>query len=579
MNNYIYLQEEKIKEIINNLGFKVDNVILVKSSKPELGQYQYNGVMEIAKTNKLNPIEVANKITEIMKQDSSFININIAGPGFINISFSDQSLIEYMNTINKDININKPKTINKKIIIDYGGANTAKLLHVGHLRSAIIGEALKRLTKELGCTTYGDVHLGDWGRPLGLIILEIKNRYPDLKYFDENYSGEYPDFPITNKDLEELYPIASAKGKEDPTYMEEARLINVKIQEKQKGYYDIWKRIVEISSKEIKKIYDRLNVSFEFWYGESDSDKYIDELLNLLNDRNITEKSDGAIIISVSKDTDNAPMPPLILIKSNGAVSYETTDLASLYGHMKETSPDELWYITDQRQYLHFEQVIRAAYKSKIVNQDKKLEFIGFGTMNGKDGKPFKTRDGGTMSLISLIEMVKEETLKNIGENILEEEKDEIAEKIAIAALKYADFLPNRSSDYIFDPVKFTDLNGKTGVYILYTIIRVKSLLDKASNIDYNNLTYISDIDRNIILNILEVPKVLEASYNSKSLNLITDLIYEISNAYNNLYSNNRIITEEDDIIKESRLVLTNIVYETLLKLINILGIEIPNKI
>ncbi len=579
MNNYIYLQEEKIKSIINSFGFNETNVVLVKSSKPELGQYQYNGVMEIAKKNKMNPIELANKVVNILKNDSNYKDVNVAGPGFINITFSDKSLIDYMNLINLDININKCKPINKKIIVDYGGANVAKSLHVGHLRSAIIGEALKRLSIELGCVSYGDVHLGDWGRPMGLILLEIKKRFPNLNYFDENYVGEYDACPITNKDLEELYPIASLKGKEDENYMEEARLITAKIQEKQRGYYDLWKKIVQISSEEIKKIYDRLNVSFEFWYGESNSDKYIKELFDLLKENNVTKVSEGAIIIDVSKEDDNAPMPPLLLVKSNKTVSYETTDLASLYGHMKETNPDELWYITDQRQSLHFKQVIRAAYKSMIVDDNKNIEFIGFGTMNGKDGKPFKTRDGGTMNLLDLIEIVKEETLKNIGDNVLMEEKDEIAEKIAIAALKYADFLSNRASDYIFDPVKFTDLNGKTGVYILYSTIRLKSLLEKAKDIKYDNISKISDIDRNIILKLLEVPKVLEASYNSKSLNLIADLVYDLSNSYNNLYSNNRIITEEDNSVKESRLVLSNIVYKTLQKLINVLGIEIPNKI
>ena len=581
MNNFIYIQEEKINKILIDLGYEIASVSLNKSSKPELGQYQFNGVMELAKKYKENPIEIANKIVNVLKLDSNYSNINIAGPGFINITFSDNSLLEYMTIINKDINVNKSKLKDKKLIIDYGGANVSKALHVGHLRSAIIGEALKRLSIELGCISYGDVHLGDWGRPMGLIILEIKNRFPNLEFFDEAYKGEYINCPITNKDLEELYPIASIKAKEDETYMEEARMITTKIQEKQRGYYDLWKKIVDISSKDIKKIYDRLNVSFEFWNGESDADKYINEMLDFLYKNNVTKESEGAIIIDVSKEDDNAPMPPLLLIKSNKAVSYETTDLATLYGHMKETNPDEIWYITDQRQSLHFEQVFRAAYKSNIVNKDKHLEFIGFGTMNGKDGKPFKTRDGGTMKLTDLIEMVKEETYKNIGPNVFEEEKDYIAEKVAIASLKYADFLSNRSSDYIFDPVKFTDMNGKTGVYILYSTIRMKSLLEKAkdSNIEYNNINILSEIDRNIVLKLLEVPKVLDIAYNSKSLNSIADFLYEISNLYNNLYSNNRILTEENIDIRNSRLTLTNIVYQTTMKLINILGIEVPNKI
>ncbi len=568
-----------LKKILKELNYDVDFVVLSPSKKQEFGQYQYNGVMELAKRYKKNPIEIANSIVNAMNTKDYYSNVSVAGPGFINIKFNDSYLIEYMNKINLDININKCENKLKKVIVDYGGANVAKALHVGHLRSANIGEALKRLSNELGNTSYGDVHLGDWGRPMGLVILEIKNRFPNLNYFDENFKGTYGPCPITNKDLEDLYPIASTKGKEMVEYMEEARVITTKIQDKIPGIYDLWKDIVNISSKDIKAIYDRLNVSFEFWYGESDSDKYIEELINYLKDNNIAKYDDGALIIDVSKEDDNAPMPPLLLVKSNGAVSYETTDLATILGHMKENNPDEMWYVTDQRQYLHFEQVFRAAYKSKIINENKKLEFIGFGTMNGVDGKPFKTRDGGTMKLLDLIEMVKSETLKNISNNI--EDKEKIAEITAIAALKYADFISNRSSDYIFDPVKFTDLNGKTGVYVLYSNIRMKSLLEKAkeSNINYTNLTVLNEIDRNIAIKLLEVPKVLETSYNSKSFNAIADFLYEISNLYNNMYSNNRILTEENSSIRESRLILTNIVYQTTKKLIDILGIEIPERI
>lgn len=577
MYNFILKEEETLKKIINEIGLNVDSVILIPSKKQELGQYQYNGVMELAKKLNKNPIELANTIVDKMISKDLYKSVNIAGPGFINITFKDETLIEYANYINKDININKPSLKNKKIIVDYGGANVAKALHVGHLRSANIGEALKRLSNELGNTSYGDVHLGDWGRPLGLVIKEIKETYPNLNYFDDSYKGTYGPCPITNKDLEEIYPISSLKANEDEAYMEDARIITNKIQNKVSGYYDLWKDIVEISSKDIKSIYDRLNVSFEFWYGESDSEKYIDEMIEYLTINKITKLDDGAKVIDVSKADDNSPMPPLLLIKSNGTVSYETTDLATIWGHMKNTNPDEIWYVTDQRQYLHFEQVFRAAYKSNIVSSDKQLNFLGFGTMNGLDGKPFKTRDGGTMKLIDLIELVKKETYKNIGDNI--ENKDLVAEQIAIACLKYADLMPNRSSDYIFDPVKFTDLNGKTGVYILYSTIRMKSLLEKAKDINYNKLSILDDIDRNILIKLLDVPKVLETSYNTKSLNYITDYLYEISNLYNNMYSNNRILTEENKDLRESRLILTNIVYQTTKKLIDILGIEIPERI
>lgn len=574
--NFITEQENNLKEIINSLGFNVDVVVLSVSKKQEYGEYQYNGVMELSKRLGKNPIDIANIIVEKMLEKDYYSKVTVANPGFINITFNEKYLIDYMNKINIDINVNKCESKSKTIIVDYGGANVAKALHVGHLRSANIGEALKRLSNELGNKSFGDVHLGDYGRPLGLIINEIKYKYPNLNYFDSNYNGIYGPCPITNKDLEELYPIASLKGKENEIYMEEARLITTQIQDKIPGIYDLWKDIVSISSKDIKSIYDKLNVSFEFWYGESNSEQYINDLISYLKENNIPKFDDGALIIEVSKDSDNAPMPPLLLVKSNGGLSYETTDLATIWGHMKNTNPDEIWYVTDQRQYLHFEQVFRAAYKSNIVNKDKVLEFIGFGTMNGVDGKPFKTRDGGTMKLIDLIDMVKLETIKNISNNV--ENKEETSEIVAIAALKYADFLSNRSTDYIFDPVKFTDLNGKTGVYIIYSNIRMKSLLEKASDIDYKTLTKLNEVDRNIVVKLLEVPKVLEISYNTKSLNAIADYLYELSNLYNNMYSNNRILTEENNSLRESRLVLTNIVYQTTSKLIDILGIKVPNR-
>lgn len=577
MNNFIKKEEIYLLDVIKNLGYEVSEVSLVVSKIPGI-QYQYNGAMQIAKKLGVNPRIVAEKIVEELKNKDNYSDVSIGGVGFVNISFSDKYIIDYMNLINNDISINKCESKDKKIIIDYGGANVSKALHVGHLRSAIIGEALKRLSTYLGCEVYGDSHLGDWGRPLGLVLTEIKERYPNLNYFDPEFNGEYGPLPVTNEDLEIIYPVASIKAKENETYMEEARKITTQIQEGVPGIYDLWKDVVNISKIEIKKIYDFLNVTFEFWYGESDAEKYIPDLTKYLKDNNYTYLDQGAYIIDVSLPNDNSPMPPVLYIKSNGALSYEATDLATIWGHMKETNPDEMWYVTDQRQQLHFEQVFRSAYKSKIVSENKNLEFIGFGTMNGPDGKPFKTRDGGTMKLIDLIEGVKQEVIKNIGDNITD--KENLANKIALACLKYADFSSNRASDYIFDPVKFTDLNGKTGVYILYSNIRMKSLLNKANetNINYNDLSVLDEIDRSIALKILEVPKILETSYNTKSLNLIVDFLYEVCNLFNNMYANNKILTEEDMNIRESRLILTNIVYQTTTKLIDVLGIEIPDR-
>lgn len=576
MNNFIYKLEEKLKKIIKECGYDIDKVTLVTSSRPDLGEYQYNGVMSLAKAYKKNPNIIASEIVEHLNKDNDFKNVNIAGPGFINLSFSDDSLIKYMNEIKEDININKGELKKKKIIIDYGGPNVAKALHVGHLRSANIGEALKRLAKCLGAEVIGDVHLGDWGRPMGLIILELKKRHPEWVYFDESYTGEYPEeAPVTNEDLEEIYPIASTKAKEDESYLEEARIITYKIQQKERGYYALWKKIVEVSVANIKSLYDKLNVNFELWNGESDADKYIDDVVKYLKDKKLIHESEGAQVVDVQKEDDKIEIPPLILVKSNGSVSYETTDVATIWERMKEYTPDEIWYVVDSRQSLHFEQVFRVCYKSKIVPDSVVLDHMGFGTMNGKDGKPFKTRDGGVMTLSNLIDSVKEEVEKKINNNLDKEQQEKISNTLTCAVLKYADLLPNRSTDYIFDIEKFSDMNGKTGVYLLYSTMRMKSLLDKANNNSNNKVTGIySTYERDIILKLLEVPSILEKSYNERTLNYICDYLYELTNTFNSFYASVKILTEEDNSKKESYLALSEIVFNTNKMLLNILGID-----
>lgn len=582
MTDFIKNQEEKLKEIIIKCGYTIDNVSIVPSVKPELGQFQFNGVMELAQRNKINPRIIADAIVQKMNGDEDYKNVNVAGPGFINISFSDKELSNYLEYLRTHITEKTKKDENKKIIIDYGGPNVAKTLHVGHLRSANIGEALKRLSKELNCEVISDIHLGDWGRPMGLIMLELKEKHPDWVYFDENYEGEYPsECPISNSDLEKMYPVASNKAKEDEEYLEEARNITTKLQQKQKGYYELWKQIVKISTSEIKHLYDKLNVSFDLWNGESDADEYISEVINYLKDKGLAYESDGALVMDVSLPDDTAVVPPLLLVKSNGAISYEMTDLATLWERVKNYSPDEIWYVVDKRQDLHFEQVFRAAYKSGIVPKNIKLEFIGFGTMNGKDGKPFKTRDGGVMSLSNLIDAVKSATLNKLNPSITGKDRDEISDVLAVGALKYADLLPNRSTDYIFDEEKFCDFNGKTGIYILYSIVRIRSLLAKAKEQNFaigpiKQLT--SDSDRNIAVKIPEIFSALNKSFRIKSLNDIAEYLYQLINVFNNFYTSNRILTENDELTRESWLGLAELVYNISFKLINILGIEEPRK-
>ena len=575
--------EKDIKEIFKKVGYETDNIILEQSNRRDLGEYQLNDSMSLAKKYHENPRDIATKIVNELEKDSRFTNISVAGPGFINISLSDEFILEILNKVNDDIfNVIDRKGF-KRIIIDYGGANVAKALHVGHLRSANIGEALKRVSNLLGYEVLGDAHLGDYGRPLGLVIREIKEMYPDLPYFDPNYQGDYNEveLPITNEDLEHIYPRASEKAKNDEEYLEEARIITNKFQEFERGYYDLWKRIVEISKADIKSVYDELNVSFEIWNGESDEMAYFDELIEKCEKKNILTKSEGAIVIEVANEDDKAPMPPLLIIKSNGSKSYDSTDVATILEREKNYHPDEIWYVVDGRQSLHFEQVFRASRKAGILRDEVLLEHIGFGTMNGKDNKPFKTRDGGVMSLKKLINLVYDVTYQKINNPDITEEKEkrEIAKKVAIAALKYADLLPYRNTDYIFEVEKFADLEGKTGPYLLYSTIRMKSLLEKAKTIEANKITKLKgSIEKEIALTILNLSTTLNKTLDTKSLNEIAEYLYKITSQYNNFYAENNVLKEKDKELQASWIVLTKIVYTINSLLLDRLGIEVPGK-
>ena len=583
MSIYKELKQE-LKEILKQAGYEVENLAIETSNRRDLGEYQLNDAMQLARTYKQNPREIASKIVEELEKSDKFTNINIAGPGFINISLSEKYSKEILNKMNEDVLSNVDKKEPKTVVIDYGGANVAKALHVGHLRSANIGEALKRLATLLGYKALGDAHLGDYGRPLGLVLREIKERYPDLEYFDENYTGDYSEveLPITNADLEIIYPLASNKSKEDEQYLEEARDITLRIQRHEKGYYDLWKKVVDISKEDIKATYEALNVNFEIWNGESDEMEYFEDLKKIYEDMNLLTESEGARVVEVATEEDKAPMPPLLFIRSNGVASYETSDLAAIYERKINFDPEEMWYVVDGRQALHFEQTFRAARKAKLIDEDVVLEHVGFGTMNGKDGKPFKTRDGGVMSLKSLMDLVYQETYKKItNESLVGEEKEKVAKTVAVAALKYADLLPYRGTDYIFEIEKFSDLEGKTGPYLLYSTIRMKSLLNKATEqgIEFKEVKKLSgETEKDVVLTLLYLPELLEKSVEAKSLNEIAEYIYKLTSFYNKFYSEHKVLIEEDKDLQESWLVLTNVVYKTNMLLLNILGIEVPNK-
>ena len=571
--DFIKSQEKKIKEVLNKLGYNVDYVKLNVGTMPELGDYQFNGIMPLAKEYHKNPREIAQELVDNLDK-KDYEKISVDGPGFINIKFSNESLINYF----KDYSLKPYDNNNKIIVMDYGAPNVAKVLHVGHLRSANIGEALNRLSKFMGYNVIADNYIGDWGRPLGLVILELKHRHPEWVYFDENYNGDYPDINLTNKDLEELYPIASQKAKEDEKYLEEARIITNKLQHREKGIYDLWKKIVEISKTNIKYLYDKLNTTFDEWNGEAYSDQFVPTVIKYFKDNNYTKESEGATIIDVSNEDDKLEIPPVLLVKSSGAVSYETTDLATIYDRVNTYKPNEIWYVVDNRQKLHFEQIFRAATRYNLVDDKLKLEFLGFGTINGSDGKPFKTRDGGVMTLENLMNLVKEETSKNINPNYSDELKEEIADKLSIAALKYADLLPVRTTDYIFDIEKFCDLNGKTGVYLLYSIVRAKSLLNKATDVK-DSLIKINGLqDRELLVKLLQVDSTLNKSFEEKSLSFITDYLYQLCKTYNSFYDANKVLIENDEELKKSWIYITRKFVEVASILTNILAIDIPNK-
>ena len=551
------------------------------SSRPELGDYQINDAMKLAKEYHDSPINIAGKIVEKLKENNKLTNINIAGPGFINLSLSDEFIKNSLNEINEDLKNNVDMVNKKRIFMDYGGANIAKTLHVGHLRSANIGEAVKRLAKYLGHEVISDVHFGDIGRQSGMVISEIKRRYPDLDYFNENFTGNYDDIElnITEEELGEIYPTASIAAKADEERMKEVVQITKELEEGNKSYVSLWNKIKEISIKDIKNVYKDINTTFDLYEGETECYEFIPELVERFEKENYLRVSEDAKVIDVLEDKDSSPMPPLVFIKSNGATLYATREIATLYSRVKRFNPDEFWYFTDIRQSLYFEQVFRAARKTKIVDENTKLNHYGFGTMNGKDGKPFKTRDGGVMSLKELIKIITEETAKRLNKDIVEEDKrEETAKMIGIAALKYADLIPYRETDYIFDPEKFTSLEGKTGPYLLYSTIRMKSLLNKAEEKKYSFIEFNNKEDRKVALEILKLPKALNKSLEEKSLNELTDYIYKLTSSYNTFYNENKVLIEENENLRDTWIALTSLVYKTNMDILNILGINIPEK-
>ena len=588
MKTIINLIEDEMKKAFEDNGFDRKYGIVTISNRPDLCQYQCNGALPASKEYKTAPMNIAGPIVEQLKNNSKFKEISAIMPGFINITISDEFLGDYINNMKQEENFGIEKERNPKtIIIDYGGPNIAKPLHVGHMRSAIIGESIKRILRFMGNKVIGDAHLGDWGTQMGLVIAGLRMKKPDLVYFKEGFEGEYPkEAPFTITELEEIYPAASEYSKNNPEFREEAKQITYLLQNGHKGYLALWNHILEVSVNDLKKVYERLNVSFDLWKKESDAHPYINDMVQYFKDNNYARISEGALVVDVKKETDTKEMPPCMILKSDGATLYNTTDLATIVERMKLFDPDRIIYIVDKRQELYFETIFRTARKTKLVNEETILNFIGFGTMNGKDGKPFKTREGGVMRLEHLIQNVTDEVYTKIVENrsMDPEEAKEVAIKVGVAALKYGDLSNQVSKDYIFDVERFTSFEGNTGPYILYTIVRIKSILAKYEEmgkklgVDATILPPTSSYEVNLMLEISKFSDVLYSAYEETAPNRICQYIYDLANALNSFYHETKIITEEDNRKQASWIILISLVLDILQTCSELIGIEAPER-
>ena len=572
----------KMQQAFQDAGYDAAFGRVTVSNRPDLCEYQCNGALSAAKQYKCAPIQIANAV--VSKLDAGDYDlVEAVMPGFINLKLSGSFLRKYLEEMRTvaDFGVEKPGT-GKTIIVDYGGANVAKPLHIGHLRPAIIGEALKRLYKFLGYNAIGDVHLGDWGLQMGLIIAELQNRQPQLCYFDPDYTGEYPsEAPFTLSELEEIYPTASAKKKTDAAFAERAHAATYELQQGRPGYRAIWKHIMNISLADLHRIYDSLDVHFEKWLGESDADPYIPAMVAEMKEKGLAVMSEGALVIPVAEETDNKEVPPCILVKSDGSAIYATTDLATMVQRMRDWNPDKILYVTDKRQALHFEQVFRAARKSGIVKPETELEHVGHGTMNGKDGKPFKTRDGGVLRLEQLIADMTDFVRAKVVENqiVAGDEVEATTSKIALAALKYGDLSNQPTKDYNFDLERFAAFEGNTGPYILYTVVRIKSILAKYG--DWEHLPIqepANGFAKDLMLSVTKLGPTLESALKTSSPNLICAYIYELAGCVNKFYHETRILGEENQALKAGYIALIGLAKNILETCIDLLGFAAPEK-
>ena len=594
MKKFLDLITEEVTKAFTECGYDAKYAKVTLSNRPDLCEYQCNGAMAASKEYKKAPFMIADEVAVKLVTNPMFSMAESVKPGFLNLKIDEAYLASYIEKMSADegrFGCEKSKCP-KTIIVDYGGPNVAKPLHVGHLRSAIIGESIKRIGKFMGHNMIGDVHLGDWGLQMGLIITELKLRKPELVYFDEEYTGEYPkEAPFTIAELEEIYPTASGKSKVDEAYKEAALQATNELQQGRRGYRALLDHILNVSVTDLKKNYENLNVSFELWKGESDAQPYIPDMVQKMKDDGFAYESEGALVVDVKEETDSKEIPPCIILKSDGAALYSTTDLATLVWRMKDYNPDGVIYLTDKRQELHFIQVFRCARKAGIVGPNTELKHIGFGTMNGKDGKPFKTRDGGVMRLEYLVDEINEEMLKKITENQKEKESLDISDEeakvtakvVALAAIKYGDLSNQASKDYIFDIDRFTSFEGNTGPYILYTIVRIKSILNKYYGLGKEETGAAiepahSKSEKDLMMELSKFNAMMENAFEESAPHKVCAYIYDLANAFNSFYHGTKIMTEDNEQTQKSYIRLLGLTKAVLETCIDVLGFSAPDR-
>ncbi len=585
MERLIITITNRVKQAFAECGYDSKYGAVSVSNRPDLCQYQCNGALAAAKEYRKAPIAIANEIVAKLADFDMLSQCEAIMPGFINMSLKPEAIANYVFAMGQDEKFLVGEPENKQtIVVDYGGPNVAKSLHVGHLRPAIIGEAIKRILRFAGHEVIGDAHLGDWGLQIGLIITELKRRKPDLPYYDESYTGEYPtEAPFTMAELEEIYPYASAYSKENEEYKEEARHATYLLQNKHRGYNALWNHIMTVSMEDLKKNYKKLQVEFDLWKKESDAQPYIPEMIEHMKAGGFTRISEGALVVDVKEETDTKELPPCMILKSDGATLYNTTDLATIVERMKLFHPDNIIYVVDKRQDLYFDQIFRCARKTGLVEKDTKLTFIGFGTMNGKDGKPFKTRDGGVMKLESLVGSIAEEVYRKMeSRDLSEEEMRSISEMVGLAALKYGDLSNQANKDYVFDIERFTSFEGNTGPYILYTMVRIKSILTKAGQLpemvtSASNREYGED-EVNLLLTASRFGEMLERAAEELAPHKLCQYMYELSNQFNSFYHANKILAEEDETKRQEWLTLLQVTLSILSAGAQMLAFDVPDR-